>query len=371
MASSVESKTAFLRSKNLTREEIDAALIRAANVDGSSDSVPAQSSPASQPPPPPPLPPRYAGQPPYGGSQADYQRLLLGSPYGAQLQQQHQQPRRDWRDWFIVATLMGGLGYGLTVLARRYLLPLVAPPTPDRVEQSRAAVDAQFARAFALLEQLQKDTEALKAAEQRRTERLDKSLAEVDEALRALRSGERHRDDEARIVRDEIRELRDAIPKGLQAQKDLQDQRLRELANDLKSLRTLVAGRTGGAVANEGRTVGSGGLAGAVTASGTGSSTAGSYLRPAYSSPAPAAAAAAGSANGHGGNADVDNTNSGTTTAVDSTSDEPASSKPATNGATPLAPTPVPSSLNPTKTAAIPAWQLMMQSRASSTSSSP
>lgn len=27
-------------------------------------------------------------------------------------------PRRDWRDWFIMATVMGGVGYGLYFVAK-------------------------------------------------------------------------------------------------------------------------------------------------------------------------------------------------------------------------------------------------------------
>jgi peroxin-14 len=27
-------------------------------------------------------------------------------------------PKRDWRDWFIMATVMGGVGYGLFFVAK-------------------------------------------------------------------------------------------------------------------------------------------------------------------------------------------------------------------------------------------------------------
>ena len=30
----------------------------------------------------------------------------------------HRLPKRDWRDWFIMATMMGGMGYGLYFIAK-------------------------------------------------------------------------------------------------------------------------------------------------------------------------------------------------------------------------------------------------------------
>jgi peroxin-14 len=47
---------------------------------------------------------------------------------------------------------------------------LVAPPTPERLEQDKKTIDEQFEKAFSLVDQLAKDTEALKAAEQQRTD---------------------------------------------------------------------------------------------------------------------------------------------------------------------------------------------------------
>lgn len=90
--SSVDNKISFLRSKNLTQDEIDAAFARSGQVVG----APAPSQAVAQPYyPPPQYPPQ---QQPYGS----WPQAPPPEP-----------PRRDWRDLFIMATVVGGVSYGL------------------------------------------------------------------------------------------------------------------------------------------------------------------------------------------------------------------------------------------------------------------
>lgn len=173
-------------------------------------------------------------------------------------------PRRDWRDWFIMATVVGGVSYGLYFTAKvrcvshildtpcltdaqRYLVPLIKPPTPPQIEQDKAAIDEQFTRAFALLDQLATDTAALKAAEEARTTRLDAALDNLDIVVKDLTEADRRRNDDSRRTADEIRGLRDQLPRAMEAQKESTDGRLRELSQELKSLKTLIGNRMGNA----------------------------------------------------------------------------------------------------------------------------
>ncbi|KAK0709742.1 hypothetical protein B0T26DRAFT_421326 [Lasiosphaeria miniovina] len=142
-----------------------------------------------------------------------------------------------------MATVVGGVSYGLFNLGKRYIYPLVAPPTPERLEQDKKAIDEQFEKTFALVEQLAKDTEALKAAEQERTERLDTALGELENVISDLKSANRRRDDEAERLRDDVQNLKDSIPRAMSTQKDLTDNRLRDVNTELKSLKTLITQR--------------------------------------------------------------------------------------------------------------------------------
>ncbi|KAM5350512.1 hypothetical protein ACJ41O_007017 [Fusarium nematophilum] len=219
-SSSVENRISFLRSKNLTQEEIDAALSRA----------------GGSPPPGPsaPYPSAHAGPPP---PQQYY------PPYPQHAWQPPPPPRRDWRDWFIMATVVSGVSYGLYALGKRYVYPLVAPPTPEKLEQDKKSIEEQFDRAFALVEQLAKDTETLKEAEKERTEKLDAAISDLDTVMTDLKSANRRREDDAQRIRDEVQSLKDAIPKALENQKSLTDTRLREINGELTSLKTLISQR--------------------------------------------------------------------------------------------------------------------------------
>jgi peroxin-14 len=218
-SSSIENRVSFLRSKNLTQEEIDVAMARTTGA-----------------PPPPPGAPYPSG--PVGPPQQYYQSY----PPGA-WQQPPPPPRRDWRDWFIMATVVGGVSYGLYSLGKRYVYPLVAPPTPEKLEQDKKSIEDQFDKAFNLVEQLSKDTEALKEAEKQRTERLDTALSELESVMSDLKSSNRRREDDAQRLRDEVQALKDAIPKAMGNQKDLTDNRLKEINTELTSLKTLVSQR--------------------------------------------------------------------------------------------------------------------------------
>jgi len=223
--SPIENRIAFLQSKNLTQEEVDTALARAGGEPASAPVNYSNHAPQQQ----------IIRQPPqgYGG----YQQYTWQQPPPPGV------PKRDWRDWFIMATVMGGLGYGAYFLAKRYVYPLIAPPTPPQIEQDKAEIDASFEKAFALLDQLSKDTETLKISEEARTDRLDTALSEVESVIGELKSASRRREEESRRMNDEVRGLKELIPKTMEGQQDTTDNRLKELNTELKSLKTLISQR--------------------------------------------------------------------------------------------------------------------------------
>ncbi|KAJ5722545.1 hypothetical protein N7488_000580 [Penicillium malachiteum] len=248
-SSPIEKRVAFLQSKNLTQEEVDLALSRVGE-DPATAAAAAAAAGASSPAPssqqvayrPPPQAPQGYGYPPYN-----------------QWQPPPEPPKRDWRDWFIMATVVGGVGYGLYFVTKRYISPLIAPPTPPQLKQDKESIDEQFSRAFDLIEQLSTDTAALKAAEDARTERLDAALKDVESLVADLKTSSRRRDDETRRISDEVKSLKDAIPKALEGAREGNENRLKALGTELKSLKLLLGNRLGGSGATPlaGRTLGS------------------------------------------------------------------------------------------------------------------
>jgi peroxin-14 len=230
--SAVEKRIEFLKSKNLTQEEIDLSLHRAAE-DPSSPSQPQNAPyyPAQQ----------YRGRPGSPFGQYPY------NPYGEwQPPPPPEPPRRDWRDWFIMATVVGGAGYGLWVLAERYVKPLIAPPTPPQLEQDKQAIDEQFNKAFALLDTLTSDTNALKEAEEQRTKRLDSAITDIEAVIADLKAANTRREDDSRKMETEIRNMKDSLPRSIDNVKDASERQLKELSTELQSLKLLMSNRMGG-----------------------------------------------------------------------------------------------------------------------------
>lgn len=149
-----------------------------------------------------------------------------------------------------MATVMGGVSYGLYQVAKRYVVPLIAPPTPPQLEADKAAIDTSFERAFALIDTLASDTAALKDSEAARTERLDTALTEVETVIQELKSASRRREEEHYRINMEVKGLKDLIPKAMDTQKENLDKRLVELNEELKSLKKLMGQRMAPATGN-------------------------------------------------------------------------------------------------------------------------
>lgn len=150
-----------------------------------------------------------------------------------------------------MATVVSGAGYAMYWTAKRYVYPLIAPPTPPQLEQDKASIDASFEKTFALLEQLTTDTEELKNSEKARTERLDHALAEVESVIGKMKEASENRESEAKRMAKELEEIKESIPQAIQREKDAMDGRVKDLATEMKSLKTLVSNRMSGQTQNQ------------------------------------------------------------------------------------------------------------------------
>ena len=139
---------------------------------------------------------------------------------------------------------------------QRYVVPLISPPTPPQLEADKAAIDASFNRAFALIDQLITDTAALKASETERTEKLDSTLKDVDSVIEDLKAANSRREAESRIIADQVQGLKELVPKALEGWKASEDKKLEDLSFEVQSLKKLLenkVGRSGGASTPTGR----------------------------------------------------------------------------------------------------------------------
>lgn len=213
-------KIEFLESKELTSAEIQEALSRATS--GSTVTAPPQ-HPTYQ---------TQQSQPPHSSySYATYQ-------------QPPPLPKRDWRDYFVMATVSVGVTYGLYEIAKRYVFPMIMPPTPPSLESDKMALEAEFARAQTLLDQLATDTAALKASDAERGQKVDEALKEVKEVVASVREQSQQREDDMKLVKSQVDNVKNELPRALEKHADVQQFSLNELQTELKSLKHLISTRT-------------------------------------------------------------------------------------------------------------------------------
>lgn len=139
---------------------------------------------------------------------------------------------------------------------------MIAPPTLPQIEQDKKEIVESFERAFALIDQLAKDTEELKALENSRTTRFDTALTEVENALSNLKTSSRRGEDESRRITDEVRGLKELIPKAMEEQKEINESQLKELNNELRSLKKLLGQRMNSSVPSSSSLLGAGSTSG-------------------------------------------------------------------------------------------------------------
>ncbi|GAA6039390.1 hypothetical protein JCM8097_002831 [Rhodosporidiobolus ruineniae] len=219
-SSPLANRIAFLESKGLTQHEIQQAL--------SSVNTSAGPSAAYAPAP-------YGAGPPQRG-------YGPGGGYG-----NVREYEKDWRDWFVMGVVGGGVGWLAVKLAQKFLLPSLQPPSETDLEASQRALEAKYDEAAELLKTLQESTDAVAASLDEQKASVEKELDEVRRAVEEMREGERKRDEWARKVEQQVEDMAKSLPGLLDKQSASQTQSLNDLQTELKSLKSLLIARRPGA----------------------------------------------------------------------------------------------------------------------------
>ncbi|CAE6449536.1 unnamed protein product [Rhizoctonia solani] len=231
-AAPLTKRISFLESKGLTTAEIEDAISQSASSSTTSRPSSIYAAPQNQ----------FAFQPP---------STMVAAPPPI--------PQRDWRDYFvsydrhyiwhklkafqIMALVSGGLMYGLTALARKYVMPHLQPPSEDAFEATASQLSTQFDEAAALLKQIQEDTVDARNAVQQQQQTVDSTIEQVKNVMSELRAGEEKSQNEMREIRSEVDTIRDMLPKMIEANREAQTHALSELQQEVKSLKALLVTR--------------------------------------------------------------------------------------------------------------------------------
>lgn len=222
-SSPLTKKVEFLETKGLNQQEIEEALKRA---NGQSTAAsPPSSSPSntyssySDAAPAPPAPLDYYGVPP-------------------------QVPERSWKDYFIMATATAGVGYGLYQVVSRYLVPNIVPPAQLRIDEDKEKIDEEFIKIDKVLEQMAIEQKEIKDANEGKLKEVDVVIENVNDFMAKYNKDILKFDDDLRLMKLEIDNLRNSIDKNMKLTKENIHDELTEISEELVSLKNLIKARS-------------------------------------------------------------------------------------------------------------------------------
>ncbi|CAG8799440.1 11544_t:CDS:2 [Gigaspora margarita] len=235
--SPLKKRVAFLESKGLTSEEIEEALRKVKD-----DDISTKVSDVALP----------------QNNQPNSTSVIIQPP---------PVPRMDWRDYFIAAVFVGGIGYAIIAVAKKYISPLLRLPTADDLDRDKQLLTDQFTTASETLDTAKHDIQLVKKSIEEQSFKVREALERLDEMLKNLKDHEIKKEAELRNLKDDVDTIRDLIPKVyfhyisyqftryfnyltlvlsfqlLEKTKESQSQSLNDLQQELKSLKSLLANR--------------------------------------------------------------------------------------------------------------------------------
>ncbi|KAJ1973318.1 peroxisomal membrane protein pex14 [Dimargaris xerosporica] len=235
-SSSLDKRTAFLQSKGMTKEEIDAAVAQAGLTNSSS-------------------PGTAVGQPSAIGA-APVTLPAAANPYSSQAAAYYPPPpqrypppvpRMHWKDYFIAAVVASGVGYGLYSVTRRYLVPYVQQACfadlQEKIDQDRDKLQSQLDTTQATLTVLQdQSSESLKIL-QSQNEHLQKAIDNMTSILEQWQEREDQRVKDIGAIKADFDAINKMLPDAIGKSKDTQSTSFQSLQSEIRSLKTLLLTR--------------------------------------------------------------------------------------------------------------------------------
>ncbi|KAH9816496.1 peroxisomal membrane anchor protein conserved region-domain-containing protein [Melampsora americana] len=156
----------------------------------------------------------------------------------------HQQVGRDWRDWFIMSVIGGGIGYIAISLFKKFILPALEPPTQTELDEAKSRLEAKFDEISKTLNSIESDTNLIKEEFKEQDVRLKQSIETVEMTVKECIQNEKRRDEEIQSIEEEVMQLKKTITSMLETNKDSQTSMILELQTELRSLKSLLGSRT-------------------------------------------------------------------------------------------------------------------------------
>lgn len=165
-----------------------------------------------------------------------------------------------------MATATAGVTYGLYQIVTKYLVPSIIPPSQSSIEQDKEVINEEFIKIDKILEQLTKEQEEIKTANEEKLKDIDTVIENINDFLARYNRDKFNFDDNLKLMRLEIDNLSNSIEKNMKLNKEDVNYELVGLKDELQSLKNLIQVRgasssssgataANGASNNTGRTI--------------------------------------------------------------------------------------------------------------------
>lgn len=149
-------------------------------------------------------------------------------------------PRRDWRDYFVIATATCGLLYSAYEVSKRYVLPHILPECQSKVEETRDELQSEFTKIDEALEKLAKDQAEFRERENSKMQELEETIIELNTCLQETTDTKQKLENEFKFLKLEINALQSQIEKLISGVQD--SNQMSTIERELASLKTLILG---------------------------------------------------------------------------------------------------------------------------------
>ncbi|KAJ2580288.1 peroxisomal membrane protein pex14 [Coemansia sp. RSA 1836] len=222
-SSTLAKKVSFLETKGLTNAEIEDALARAKNHHTLSEEQQASGTVAT----------RSGGPAPaYGYAQP------LAPPVAPP------RPPLDWKDYFIAAVVAGGLGYGLYMLAVKYIRPmLLARDDNRRLAEERKLLVEQNELTRKQLEALSESTTRILDTIARQSQKTSDAIEGMASVMEKISEQELEHNSSARRLQITLEDLQREISSLSSKMAKAGSTSVSDVQSDIRSLRSLLLSR--------------------------------------------------------------------------------------------------------------------------------
>ncbi|AMD20072.1 HCL079Cp [Eremothecium sinecaudum] len=143
-------------------------------------------------------------------------------------------PKRDWKDYFIMATTTVGVCYGLYEFAKRYVVPQLLPEAKSKLEEDKKHIDDHFEKVDKLLETVEQEQEAFREQQAEKLKELDATVLNLQTALEETTKTRNNINFEVRELKLQVGELTKKLEEYKYSREH--NNKLAKLESDLESL---------------------------------------------------------------------------------------------------------------------------------------